>query len=83
MLRMQEMAFPGFKFQTFSQGIFKGSPQTPLFMLGMSATHVAFGHCYPPLIYIIISQKGPFSKNAPPPPPHEKFLKKGPAELGF
>jgi hypothetical protein len=65
MLRMQEVAFPGFKFQKFSRGLCR-PPQTPVFMLGMSATHVAFGHCYPPLKYIIISQKGPFSKNAPP-----------------
>jgi hypothetical protein len=33
---MQEMAFPGFKFQTFSGEY--------------APTHVAFGHCYSPLI---------------------------------
>jgi hypothetical protein len=38
-------------------------PETPLFMLGMFATHVTFSHSYPP--EYIISQKGPFSKNAP------------------
>jgi hypothetical protein len=27
--------------------------QNPLFMRGMSATHVAFGHGYPPLIYYL------------------------------
>ena len=31
MLRMQEMAFPGFKFQKFSDG---GCPQTPLGFYG-------------------------------------------------
>ena len=36
MLRMQEVAFPGFKFQSFSGEY--------------APTHVAFGHCYPPLI---------------------------------
>jgi hypothetical protein len=35
MLRMQELAFPGFKFQTFSGGV---RPQTQLFLRGMSAT---------------------------------------------
>jgi hypothetical protein len=35
-------------FQFFSGAV---CPQTPLFMLGMSVTHVAFCHCYPPLIY--------------------------------
>jgi hypothetical protein len=70
MLRMQEMAFPC-KFQKFS-GEYAPEAQTPLFMRGMSATHVAFSRSYPPLIYSI-SQKGPFSKNAPPP---GKSLKK-------
>jgi hypothetical protein len=36
MLRMQEMAFPCFKFKTFSGGV--------------CHTHMAFGHCYPRLI---------------------------------
>ena len=35
MLRMQEIAFPDFKFQTFPGEY--------------APTHVAFGHCYPPL----------------------------------
>jgi hypothetical protein len=70
MLRMQEMTFPGFKFKTFSGGV---HPQTPPFMRGILATHVAFSHCYPPLIYYLT--EGPFSKNAP----HGKILKKGPA----
>ena len=36
MLRMQERAFPGFKFEKFSADY--------------APTHVAFGHWYPPLI---------------------------------
>ena len=36
MLRMQERAFPGFKFEKFSADY--------------ASTHVAFGHWYPPLI---------------------------------
>ena len=36
MLRMQEIAFPGFEFQKFSGDY--------------APTHVAFGHWYPPLI---------------------------------
>jgi hypothetical protein len=31
MLRMQQMAFPGFKFKKFSAGV---CPQTPLYMRG-------------------------------------------------
>jgi hypothetical protein len=57
MLRMQERTFPGFKFQ----------------MHGILATHAAFSHCYPPLIYYLT--ESPFSKNAPP-PPTGKSLKK-------
>jgi hypothetical protein len=34
MLRMQEMTFPRFKFQTFSEGV---HPQTPPFMRGILA----------------------------------------------
>jgi hypothetical protein len=71
MVRMQEMAFPCFKFQKFSGG----PPEPPSFMRGILATHVACSHCYPPLIYYLT--EGPFSKNAPP--PHGKILKKGPA----
>jgi hypothetical protein len=74
MLRMREMAFLCFKFQKFSEGV---HPQTSPFMHGMLAKHVTFSHCYPPLIYY--SQKGPFSKNAPP--PHGKILKKDPEYL--
>jgi hypothetical protein len=47
---MQEMTFPGFKFQKLSGGVL---PQTPPFMRGILATHVAFSHCYPPLIYYL------------------------------
>ena len=64
MLRMQGMAFPPiFKFQTFSVGVF---PHTPLYMRGMSATHMAFSHCLSPS-NILCHIKGPFSKNPPPP----------------
>jgi hypothetical protein len=70
MLRMQEMTFPGFKFQTFSGGVL---PQTdpPPFMRGILATHVAFSHCYPPLIYYL-TERSLFKKC----PPTGKSLKK-------
>ena len=71
MLRMQEMTFPGFKFQKFSGGVL---PKTPPFMRGILATHVAFSHCYPPLIYYL-TERSLFKKC---PPPHGKILKKGP-----
>jgi hypothetical protein len=45
-------------------------------MHGMSATHVAFSHCYLPLIYY--HRKSIFKKC--PPPPHEKILKKALAQ---
>jgi hypothetical protein len=69
MLRMQEIEFPGFKFQTFSGGI---CPQTPL---GIHVWYVGHTRGLQPLLSpsYIISQKGPFSKNAPP---HGKILKK-------
>jgi hypothetical protein len=67
MLRMQEMTFPGFKFQKFSGGVL------PPFMRGILATHVAFSHCYPPLIYDL-TERSLFKKC-----PHGKILKKGPA----
>ena len=63
MLRMQEMTFPGFKFQKFSQ--------TPPFMRGILATHVAFSYCYPPLIYYL-TERSLFQKM----PPTGKSLKK-------
>jgi hypothetical protein len=53
MLRMQEMAFLGFKFQTFSGGIFPPDP-------------MAFSHSYPPLIYYLT--EGSLLKKCPPPP---------------
>jgi hypothetical protein len=59
MLRMQEMAFPGFKFQD----------PDPLFMGGMLARHMAFGHCYPPLIYYLTEWS--LFKKLPPPSPLE------------
>ena len=60
---MQEIAFPGLKFQTFSGGV---CTLTPIFMHGMSATHMVFRQCCYTLQYII-SQKSPFSKKCPPP----------------
>jgi hypothetical protein len=65
MLKMQEIAFPGFKFQTFSEGV---CPQTPLGIHAWYVGHMAIPHQY------IISQKGPFSKNATPPPPPQTRL---------
>jgi hypothetical protein len=61
MLRMQEMTFPG------------STPPDPPFMRGILATHVAFSHCYPPLIYYL-TERSLFKKC---PPPHGKILKKG------
>ena len=54
---------------------FKISPRPPRFMRGILATHVAFSHCYPPLIYYL-TERSLFKKC---PPPHGKILKKGPA----
>jgi hypothetical protein len=56
---MQEKTFPGFKFQKFSRGVL---PQTPPFMRGILATHVAFSHCYPPLIYYL-TERSLFKKS--------------------
>jgi hypothetical protein len=57
MLRMQEMTF-----QKFSGGVL---PQkTSPFMRGILATHVAFCHCYPPLIYYLT--EGSLFKKCPP-----------------
>jgi hypothetical protein len=61
MLRMQEMAFQCFKFQKFSA---EYAPD-PLFMHGMSATHMAFSRCYPPLIYYL-TERSLFKKCPPP-----------------
>jgi hypothetical protein len=66
---MQEIAFPGFKFQTFSGGL---CPQTPLEIHAWYVGHMAIPH------YIIL-QKGPFSKKCPP--PQGKILKKGPDKI--
>ena len=49
-------------------------PQTPLFMRGMTATHVAFCRFYPPLIYYL-TERYLFKIS---PPPHGKILKKCP-----
>ena len=62
MLRMQEMAYPGFKFPG------------PPFMCGMLATQVAFSYSYPPPIYYLTETS--LFKNPPPPPPMGKSLKK-------
>ena len=48
-------------------------PQAPLFTRGMLATHVAFSHCYPPVIYYL-TERSLFKKC----PPQGKILKKGP-----
>ena len=54
--------------------MFWGStPPAPPFMRGILATHVAFSHCYPPLIYYL-TERSLFKKC----PPHGKILKKGP-----
>jgi hypothetical protein len=46
--------------------IFWGSTHPdPPFMRGMLATHVTFGHFYPPLIYCLTERS--LSKNPPPP----------------
>jgi hypothetical protein len=49
-------------------------PPDPPFMRGVLATHVAFSHCYPPLIYYL-TERSLFNNS---PPPHGKILKKGP-----
>ena len=62
MLRMQEMTFPGFKFQKFSGGVHPHNPPNHAWYIGHT-------HGLKPLLppsNNIISQKGPFSKNAPP-----------------
>ena len=53
--------------------IFGGStpPDPPPFMRGILATHVAFSHCYPPLIYYL-TERSLFKKC----PPTGKSLKK-------
>jgi hypothetical protein len=60
MLRMQEMAFPGFKFQKLSGGVYP----PPLFARGMLATQVAFSHSYPTLIYYLTERS--LFKTSPP-----------------
>jgi hypothetical protein len=70
MLRMQEMTFPGSNFKNF---LGEYSPRFPPFMRDILATHVAFSHCYPPLIYYL-TERSLFKKC----PPHGKILKKGP-----
>ena len=54
--------------------IFWGStpPDPPPFMRGILATHLAFSHCYPPLIYYL-TERSLFKKS---PPPTGKILKK-------
>ena len=74
MLRMQEITFPGFKFQKFSGGV---HPRPPIHAW-------YFGHTcgLQPLLSpcnILSHRKVPFQKM----PPHGKILKKGPAEQGL
>jgi hypothetical protein len=71
MLRMQEMTFPGFKFQKFYGGVLPQTPPPP-FMHAILATHVAFSHCYPPVIYYLTERS--LLKKCPP--PTGKSLKK-------
>jgi hypothetical protein len=52
----------------FSGGV---HPQTPPFMRGILATHVAFSHCYAPIIYYL-TERSLFKKC----PPAGKSLKK-------
>ena len=69
MLRMREMAFLCFKFQTFSVGV---HPQTPI-----HAWYVGHTRDLQPLLSpsnILSHRKVPFQKM----PPHGKILKKGP-----
>ena len=73
---MQEMAFPGFKFQNISGVV---CPQTLLFMHGMSATHMAFHRRYTP--NILSHRKVPFQE-MPGPPRVIKSLKKAQMQLG-
>jgi hypothetical protein len=58
--------------------IFWGStpPEDPPFMRGILPTHVAFNHCYPPLIYYL-AERSLFKKC----PPNGKILKKGPEDI--
>jgi hypothetical protein len=57
--------------QKCSRGVL---PQTPPFMRGILATHVAFSHCYPPLIYYLTERS--LFKKCPPPPHTGKSLEK-------
>ena len=69
MLRMQEITFPGFKFQKFSWGVL---PQTP-----HSCVYIDHTRGLQPLLSpsnILSHRKVPFQKM----PPHGKILKKGP-----
>ena len=85
---MQEIAFPGFKFQTFSGGV---CPQTPPPNLvprlrkslgtrlrpSKDSCVVCRPHGYPPLIYYL-TDRSLFKKCCPP---HGKILKKGPDKI--
>ena len=42
------------------------TPPDPPFMRGILSTHVAFSHCYPPLIYYL-TERSLFKKSPPPP----------------
>ena len=52
MLRMQEMAFPGFKFQKFSGG---GCPRTPLLAFGRILLRSDFMAASAPVFHLIPS----------------------------
>ena len=70
MLRMQEMTFPGFKFQKFSGGVL---PQTS----PIHAWYIGHTRGLQPLLSpsnILSHRKVPFQKM----PPHGEILKKGP-----
>ena len=76
MLRMQEMTFPGFKFQKFSGGVL---PKTPP---PIHAWYIGHTRGLQPLLSpsnILSHRKVPFQKM----PPHGKILKKGPGKIGM
>ena len=71
MLRMQEMTFPGFKFQKFSGGVLP--EKTP----PIHAWYIGHTRGLQPLLSpsnLLSHRKVPFQKM----PPHGKILKKGP-----
>jgi hypothetical protein len=69
MLRMHEIAFPGFKFQIFSWEVCPRPPK--------DSCVVCRPHGYPPLIYYL-TERSLFKKC---PLPNGKILKKGPDKI--